>query len=285
MRKISVILALITASVLIGCGEVKATNDLLDNNANANIETPSEPIEEVVTDEKNTVEDSTIPEKKTEEVAAEVEEEKPVFEGLTEEWALEKLGLAKTAYKELTDHMDKPAESNALYDFFTNKVYSMDLQTKDGVVLNAKSDDEFHTTGGIYEGVCAYYFDNFINNDGEYFDFADYISSHTSDEINFYNAGKNLACNTNDNYMRNLIWCESLFGTLSVRNISNEVTVDHKSIKMPNEELIDAAYQCDIYMEDKYTGLKMLFDVDGNLLNLNDEEYNNQIEFVMPFEQ
>lgn len=246
----------------------------------------SEVVEEKSSDEEVTVED-VISENVTEEVTTEVEEERPVFEGLTEEWALEKLGLAKTAYKELTDHMDKPAESNALYCFFTNQAYSMDLKTKDEIIISTDTKDKVITSCNIYEGVCTYYFDNFVNNNGEYFDFADYISSHTLDEICMFAPNKEIseATNTNDSYLRNMIWCESLFGTLSVRNISNEVTVECKTIRMPNNEMEEAIYQCDIFMEDKDTGLKMLFDKDGNLLNINDENYQNHPEFVMPFEQ
>lgn len=282
-KKISLILALITASVLIGCGEVKATNDLLDNNANANIETPSEPIEEVVADEKTPVEDSTIPEKKTEEVAAEVEEEKPVFEGLTEEWALEKLGLAKTAYKELTDHMDKPAESNALYAFYTNHAYYMDLETKDGISLS--DSNNLREIGRIYNGVCTYYFDNFINNGGEYFDFADFISSHNYEDFDKMATLADSVTDTDECYMLSIVACESLFGTLSVKNISNEISVKLSSIRMPNNEMKEAAYQCEIVMDNKDTGIFMLFDTDGNLLNFNAENYQGYPEYVMPFEQ
>lgn len=279
MKKKVIIVTVVLAFILTACGSstgVETPEPVEDSTvAEQSVENETaEVVEELVTE-------PSIANEEENRDKAEVEEEKPVFEGLTEEWALEKLGLAKTAYKELTDHMDKPAESNALYCFFTNQVYSMDLKTKDGIILVTDSKDNVHISGGIYEGVCTYYFDNFINNGGEYFDFADFISSHTLEEIDIYDISKNLACDTDDNYMRGLILCESLYGNLSVKNIVND-NFEKTEIKMPNNEIMQVAYQCDIFMEDKDTGLKMWFDENGNLLNIGGT--NVQIEIVIPFE-
>ena len=278
-KLLSIIMVTSMMVMLTACGSSEA------NTVTGQTQEPvSEVVEEKSSDEEVTVED-VISENVTEEVTTEVEEEKPAFEGLTEEWALEKLGLAKTAYKELTDHMDKPAESNALYAFYTNHIYHMDLKTKDGINLLDESDESTRKIGRIYNGVCTYYFDNFINNGGEYFDFADFITSHNYEDFDKMATLADSVTNTDECCMLSIIICESLSGTLSVRNISNEVTVEYKTIRMPNNEMEEAIYQCDIFMEDKDTGLKMLFDKDGNLLNFNSENYQNYPEFVMPFEQ
>ena len=120
------------------------------------------------------------------------------------------------------------------------------------------------------------------------FDFVEYYKTQTSSEILDYgsmkafNDAQDGTYDSNECYLRNMIWFDSLNGELSIKNITDDISVNCKVISMPYNKTTDVAWQCDIYSDGEDTGLKMLFDKDGNLLNLNDE--NAKIEFVLVFE-
>lgn len=238
-------------------------------------EETTEVVEETPEDTEEIVEESV--EEKTEEAEETVEEESK-FEGMTDEWAMEKANLAVKAYKELAENKTKDAENNVLYELFTGVTNGIDVTTKDGINLTQTGD--FLVVRNLYHGLTTYYFDNYINNDGQYFDFADYISSHDYDEIANYNGLKEAAYDTNDWLMINVVWVEFLSDELTIQNIVDSDFIQEE-VKTSGDP-IKVAYQCDIYSDGEDTGLKILFDENGNFLNINDNE--SKLEFVVPFE-
>ncbi|MBR6148392.1 MAG: hypothetical protein IKQ44_08585 [Lachnospiraceae bacterium] len=264
------------------CGN---TNEL-ENTSNPVVE--ENVIEETPSEETVTVEEEA-PAEPVEEIVSEKEEEKSSADtGLTEEYAAEKLVRATKAYQELKNNTDKVFETNVQVATVTGNVKPSDAESKDGVALSCDNEEHTQNTYLTYLSMYTKYYDEYINNNGEYFDFVEYYKTHTSSEILDYGSMKAFnddqdgTYDSNECYLRNMIWFDSLNGELSIKNITDDISVNCKVISMPYNKTTDAAWQCDIYSDGEDTGLKMLFDKDGNLLNLNDE--NAKIEFVLVFE-
>lgn len=265
-----------------GCGN---TNEI-ENTSDAVVEEnviEAEPSEETVTVEEE------VPAEPVEEVVPEKEEEKTFADtGLTEEYAAEKLARATKAFQELKNNQDKVLETNVQLATITGNIEPTDAESTDGVALSCNNEENTQNTYLTYLSVFTKYYDEYINNNGEYFDFEEYYKAHTSTEILDYGNMKafNDALggnyNSNECYLRNMIWFDSLNGDLSIKNITDNISVNCKVISMPYNKTTDVAWQCDVYSDGEDTGLKMLFDKDGNLINFNDE--NAKIEFVLVFE-
>ncbi|MCR5023753.1 MAG: hypothetical protein K6A90_05400 [Lachnospiraceae bacterium] len=231
-------------------------------------------------------------EESTEEATEESkEDETTAWTGeLTEEYAMAKLKRISDAYDQLVnENGNKDAELDAMISMLPNVGYEMvnpieGLSTKDGVEM---SDQKNMDIAGF--ATCMYYFDNYINNNGEYFDFADYISNNNFDTFKTIADNHNkffTENNTTDTSyiaIRNVIWTPSMYDKeMSVKNITDEITISAKPLMFLDGSLIDPKYQCDIYLDGEDTGIKMLFDENGNFLNFNDE--NAKIVFVNPIE-
>ncbi len=72
---------------------------------------------------------------------------------------------------------------------------------------------------------------------------------------------------------------------ITVENVTDEISLEHKNVIMSDLSTAEVAYQADIYIKGVDSGLKLVFDKDKNLLNLNDENIDESvIKMVIPFE-
>ena len=197
---------------------------------------------------------------------------------LTEECAVEKLNSMYDALGDLLATND-----NRIYAFqycLEEGYYSIpDIVTKDGIVLdeNVSSVDDILD---IYYGTIGMYYYNYVNNNSGYYDLIDYVSSHNIDELRVIDENRN----TNYEVMTNAYLLTAIFSNdnkLTVDNITDSITVDAKYVNLEGLNSVDVVYQCDIIINDENSGIKAVFDKDGNLLNLNDE--NVVIDYIPTF--
>lgn len=271
-RIIAVILCLtIVGSALVGCG--KETEE-----ASAPVETVEEPTAEPEMEEIS----EPVEEEPVEEAAPEEEEvvEEPSFAetGLTEEYALDKLDKAYTLYKSLTvDNTDESFELECLSALATAYTLGIDVTTKDGInlltTLDSFDSQTWFKALSVMVSVPCTDFYNYINNNEDHFDYKNYIESNTYNDL-----VKLIEMTDEEEYqadsytmMSLLIWMDTLISTegeISVRNITDNITVDYPEVRIPDGTVSTVAWQCDIYKGEEDTGLKLEFDAEGNLLNL-----------------
>ena len=152
----------------------------------------------------------------------------------------------------------------------------MDLATSDGIKLN----DDALKVYDIYCETILNYYNNFINNNSEYYDFGEYITSHSYDE--FVKITFPESFNNNDYGLYGMRLMNSITNnSVGITNVTDQITVSSKEVTMPDGTKASAVYQCNITQDGNDTGIIMLFDENGNLLNFNDE--NMSIEFVPTF--
>lgn len=276
-------------AILTACGDAASSTAEVTDNTTA-VEAPTE----VVNTEETLKEETP----KVEEVVEEPEEnkEEPEEFTLTVEYATDKLQKMADAYNALYDSKDEAEELavRLLYYRDTEPITDGDFQTKDGYSLQNISvdyDRDYYTMKGIILGALWDYYYDHVNNDSTK-DYPSYISESNKDDLAdillriIDDSEKNGGIDTNDFYMYNVTYIPAIIShdgnTVTIENVTEDVTVEHKDIVMSDLSTATVASQADIYIDGKDSGLKLVFDKDGNLLNLNDE--NATIEVVIPFE-
>lgn len=249
-----------------------------------------EPTEELEATVASPDEGESVSEEATEDTA----NDEAIWTGeLTEEYAMAKLKRISDAYDQLVNENGyKDAEkASTICIYPINKIEDIpiidDLSTKDGASL---SDPLYMNPVG--KSMIYYYYDNYVNNNGDYFDFADYIKSNNYEEIikpfntirKIGESDENYIYDSNYTAFNNVVWIPALCnGEMSIENISDKITINSKPIlNSLTGELIDPAYQFNVLLDRKDTGIVALFDKDGNFINFNDE--NAKIDLVNPIE-
>jgi len=266
------------STLLTGCGngnaEVVESNTVTEEVQTVEPEVEVEPTEEVKEDsdaEKDTPEE-------------EAEEKTFADTGLTEEYAVENLSRAIDAYKKLYENKDKVFETNVVcyMESARSNLYLAEAESKDGYTLGDETDEygSKYILETTYESLYLQYFDNYINNNGEYYDFTDYYKECNYLDLVDYSKDER-ETDTSKVFMWNTTWIPSITikgGETSIENITDDISIQYNDIWVPEGKDGKVAWQCDIYVDGEDTGLKMVFDKDGNFLNINDEEA--KIEFV-----
>lgn len=284
IKKITLLLSIVTLlGLLTACGTaINTTAEAVENATTVN--TPTEETKEV--NETPTPEPTSEPtEAPTSDELKDTEDASKEFD---EDAAYEKIAKAVEAYDVLMNkNGSKDLESHVMcYETVGgNSLIGTSIETSDGFSLN--DDNDLVSRSLIYDGLFTNYFYDYINNGGSYYDFAEYVSSHTKDDLIGLNSVmpteiRESGFDTNNYVVWNVAWIPSLDGTLTIQNFTEDITVSSSKINSFDNKTVDVAYQCDIYMDDKDTGLKAVFDKDGNFLNFNDE--NAQIDMIIPFE-
>ncbi len=292
------VLCLLSITLLLGilsaCGSATNTTAEVTNNTTTvetatEEEASAEEIAEPTPEPTQEPEDSIEPE----EASEETEDAKEPFTELTEEYAVEKVQRAQDAWLDLLERNGaKPYESYIACAVFTYQTPDeseiKDIKTLDGKGITYYDFEDPGVNSLAFNiDMFSNYFDNYINRDGEYYDFEEYVSSHNRGDI-----GKMLlgcandlggleAVSENDVCCLNCTYLPSFNGEMTLQNITNEITVEHNKVYTFDQKWKDVAWQCDIYTDGKDTGIKAVFDADGNFLNFNDE--NSKIEKVIPF--
>ena len=287
-KVIEMIIVMSMAISLVACG----------GTANTAQEAPAPTTEAPKAEEPKVEEPVEVEETEIEEVVEEPTEttEEPEEFALTVEYATDKLQKMADAYNALFDSKGEVEElaTRFLYDGSVEIWTEDDVQTKDGYSIQNVAvdyDRDLYSTNGIGFGTLLDYYYNYVNKDTGYISFKDYIGAHNKDELadiflkKVEDSEKNGGTDTNDYYMNNVIWIPAIIShdgnTVTIENATGDVTIEHKDIVISDLSTATVAYQADIYIDGKDSGLKLVFDKDGNLLNLNDE--NATIEVVIPF--
>ena len=290
-KKILAILMIATmVGILAGCGQTK-----IDATITTGDEQVQEAESEVVEEEKDS--DSVgyeIPKKKAEESA-------PVDEGLTVEVATEKLQKLCDAYNALYDSKDEAAElaTRLSYNPDVEPITNGDYHTKDDYSLQNISvdyDRDYYTMKGILLGALWDYYYDRANNDSNK-DYPSFISDSNKDDladlllkkIDDQEKSDGAGTDTSAYFMNNIVWIPSIMSNesedVTVENVTDSITVENKSIISNDLSNVDIAYQADIYIKGVDSGLKLVFDKDKNLININDEAADESvIKYVEPFE-
>lgn len=306
-KSIAAIIAFISMSFVTACGQSgDSTPAIEQSNAEMEVSQVSEEasseavaMEEPTEEREATVASSDEGASEAEEATEETANDEAAWTGeLTEEYALAKLQKVSNAYGELEKNFNKETEAHAqlaLATAFEDVVPVDGLATADGFTSDQMAEGGLQgqqTLVAVYlQTICKYYYD-YINDDGDYFDFTDYISTHELDKdlVILFNAihkdsverGVAGEIDTNLGTMYNMAWIPALCeGQMSIENVTNEPKVEKNYVFLLDGSRVDVASQCDIYLDGKDTGIKAVFDKDGNFLNFNDE--NATIDLVIPF--
>lgn len=161
-------------------------------------------------------------------------------------------------------------------------------KTKDGIELNVtteEADERKVGPGAAAWCVVRNYFYNYVNNNGEYYDFADYIENHTYDEIlHEVNSDSDLERfyhgNTNE-----FIMAETLGVTLylyEAKSIEIGEIYDKENFTMGITSMNDTevAYEATILVDGEFTGLTALYDENGKMLNITSNDDFNSWTFT-----
>lgn len=268
-----ILIAMMSISAFVGCGSKEA----------------EEVVESEVIAEENTSEEvaqvTETPEEVVEETTEEVIEEE-TFE-FTEEYALEKITRAISAYEDiLKSHDDFSINMCNYIDVEIGLDAFEDLTTKDGFLICDATDWENlgQERVDVAQSSVYGYLDNYINNNGEYYSIAEYISSNTKDDIlknDVATVPASEGQNTNLTYLRGL-WCVSSILYLNPEKISTNKIMERDEIEASDfaKEIIryldggkiNIEYLVSIVINDTDTGLYAAFDKDGNFLNFLDNE-------------
>lgn len=273
-----VVMVIMLLSVVTACGQNVENSPAEQEPTEIISDTASEMISEDVSDMTSAESETNKAEDTIEEIT-----EPETFE-LTEEFAIEKINKSYDALLEILK-----AQNNLEYNI-VNALETWgigeftDVSTKDGYQL--KHEDSTITL--VCLGMYSRYFYDYVNNDTGYYSFIDYISSHNLEELTICDKEviDDGAYDTNVYAMNNCLWLTTIFSQpeLTVSNITDNITVNHKTITIPGKEKVEAKFQCDIMFGGEESGFKVLFDENGNMLNINDENVQEDaFEFVNTF--
>lgn len=153
-----------------------------------------------------------------------------------------------------------------------NKGFEMNVSTSDGISIDPSDDYDEETLvniNDIRQAVIRNYYYDYVNVDQKYHDLYEYIKSHTSDEILHGDHEYSWFCGADD--MNNVtMGCVPLALQYLFQNVDNitageVVSGDDCTIEVVGE---DVEYEVPILINNEYIGAKLLFDADGNLLNI-----------------
>lgn len=249
-RKIvAAMLILALATSLTACGKTEASVEVEEA---SNIEEVNEEIPEQETESETTevISGNTQEAEIQEETAA---EEADIF---TAEEGLEKVSRLLDAYGKLIAS-SKEVEWNILDRCERLKaVGNIEPKTKDGFELNPTDESPYGGTISSYVGVNYFY--NYVNNNGSYYDFTEYIESHTVDEILYENVSSKESIEVADFK-------------------DNECTLGPVSD-------IEVSYELTLSLDGENSGIVVLFDKDGNMLNFNTENAYDKFDYIFTFD-
>lgn len=192
------------------------------------------------------------------------------------------------AYKDLI-LSNKETEYNLL-----DRVEKLDFmgtiipKTKDGIELNItveEADDPERKMGPGVTSWCVVtnYFYNYVNNNGEYYDFADYIESHTYDEIQHETLSDEDVEKFNFRTTNESIMSEAVGVALylyEAKSIEIGEIYDKENLTMGVTSMNDTevAYEATILVDGEFTGLTALYDEHGKMLNIaSDDNFDSYI--------
>lgn len=249
-----------TMSMIVGCGKetTEVTSDVpaVESSTQETTETT-----DAASEETSITLGYVKPDATSELTSQETEE----FTGLTEDYAIEKLIKVHEAYDTLMSQ-NKTLEyctQWCLENLSVGYVFE-GLKTADGQDLT-----ENPYAFDSYMSIIQNYYYDYINNNGDYFDFYEYVTTHNYDDIiitdvaEYYDKTERIVC---DNL--------GMYYTLTSISDGKEVTIANitddidETISMASKDgMKNVAYKCDILIDGEASGFTMLFDSEGNFLN------------------
>lgn len=189
--------------------------------------------------------------------------------------AMQKLARLFNARNELY-LLDDPAIYNLLigaeHDNLGKKGFEMNVSTSDGISIDLKDGDNEETRINVIDlriALIESYYYNYVNVEQKYYDLYEYVKSHTSDEILHGEHEYSWLCgaeDTNNIVMANVpLVLQYLFQNVDNITAGEIISGDDCTIEVVGE---DVEYEVPILINGEYVGAKMLFDKEGNLLNI-----------------
>lgn len=283
---VTILVGTLVISALSSCGNSsQETVETVTQSEETTVETDVEAVETdtetTETEAENTLETVTDNESAQEEDLSDTDEQE-VFEEFTEEDAMHKLALLFNARNELY-LLEDPAIYNLLIGTergnLGNRGFNMNVSTSDGISIDASDDYDKETLvniNDIRQAVIRNYYYNYVNVEQKYYDLYDYIESHTSDEILHGEHEYSWFCDAEDMSNTTMgcvpIALQYLFQNIDNITVGEMVSGDDCTIEVVGE---DVEYEVPILINGEYIGAKLLFDTDGNLLNISliDDEW------------
>ncbi|MDE6663778.1 MAG: hypothetical protein K2K46_10615 [Lachnospiraceae bacterium] len=279
---VTILMCTLLISALSGCGNSsQETVETVTQSEETTVETVTETVatdtETTDTEAENTHETVTDNESAQEEDLSDTDEQE-ANEEFTEEDAMHKLALLFNARNELY-LQDDPAIYNLLIGAehmnagYGNDNSKMNINTSDGVPIDwddeYMADENAVNISDVRNAVILNYFYNYVNVDQKYYDIYEYVKSHTSDEILHGDHEYSWFCgveNTNNLTMGSVpMSLQYLFQNIDNITAGEVISGDECNIEVIGEKV---EYEVPILINDEYIGAKLLFDVDGNLLNI-----------------
>ncbi len=270
---------------LVGCGKSEVTPPATSDEASVQ---ETETIEEETSEEKEETVGYIIPDKE-----AETEEVEEAFE-FTEEYALEKVKRAISAYEDILKSHDNYSINMAYYSSIPTMDQFEILETSDGYLLNGNDLDESCI---VAHSAVMNYYDNYINHDGSYYNIAEYIEQHTKDELlnpTYYMINNLEEINTNDYYLLGFGVIPSII-YMHPNTISTDEVLDRSDIesidafpkgcyRSSKDDFVEYDHVVSIVIDGDHINRFAAFDSEGNLVNFvdcNEYNYNPDTKFVM----
>lgn len=269
-----VLITVLTVSALVGCSD--GASDMAEKT-----ETEIAESVEVSADEKDS--ENVIPDKEETAEVEEVAENEEVVEvedfEFTEEYALEKIKRVIDSYEAILKSHDNFSINMCRFVKELDPNLFEDLTTSDGFLI-CNPDSYGEENIAVMNTAVFLYFDNYINNDGDYYSIAKYIQEHTKDEILSNDIGiyhKDEKFNTDDIFMLGMRIIPSILymhpEKLSTSEILNRDEIEAsdftKEVRASRDDSItDIEYLVNITINDTDTGLYAAFDKDGRFLNI-----------------
>lgn len=274
----TVLMASMLLGIMSGCGTNNKTEVVSQTQEETQVETDTET--EVENVEENIIEE--IEDVKEETIKEEILEEE-IIEEFTYEVAMEKVTRLLNAYIDITNYDNDINYSciNRAEHSSVNDGFVIESLTSDGFSLNMNEEGsiDFKNALACHNVYFTYLYD-YVNNNGAVYDFAEYISSHTLDELLYNHHEKDYIDNviSSDNYLYNeftMFHAAKLVPWIVKYTHDNETFLELKDLVtegflVPEISGIPVAYQYDLYFGEDFSGLKVVFDADGNMLNIVD---------------
>lgn len=249
-------------SMIVGCGKEAPTTEVTTDISVAenSVEETTESTDSA-SEETSTTLGYVKPDTASEETSQETEE----FTGLTEDYAIKKLIKVHEAY-------DTLMSQNKTLEYYTQ--WCLENLSVGYVFEGLKTADGQNLTENPYAfdsymSIIQNYYYDYINNNGTYYDFYEYITTHnyndiiTTDVGEYYEHSGRIIC---DNL--------GMYYTLTSISDGKEVTIANitddidETISMASKDgMKNVAYKCDILIDGEASGFTMLFDSEGNFLN------------------
>ena len=206
----------------------------------------------------------------------------------TEEEALEKVHKLMDAYHALLASNDETAWNILDRCERLEPVGHIIPTTKDGFELNNGGNFEYGSWLSFSVGVNYFY--NYVNNNSGYYDFTEYIESHTLDEILYsFESKESWGYRNEETASTDYFLFGEAIGVIpyidQFENIEVAEFIEGENCTHAPVSEIEVGYELVLSLDGENSGLRVVFDKEGNMLNINTENAYDKFDYIFTFSE